>query len=395
MARLRILLHSANTLQLVCRVANMVTARLIHATLIHASGRLDYPDRRRDQSPQSGVAGTFHASTFGPSDEDRSRAAEGLPNSVIAEALSTDRECVGRWRKRFAEQRLEGIERDAPRAGRKKSIPATKVRKVIRLATTETPSNATHWSTRSLARAVGISFKSVHRILQSQELKPHLVHRFKVSNDPLFVEKVTDIIGLYLNPPEKALVLCADEKSQIQALDRTQRPLPLKRGRAKTATHDYRRNGTTTLFAAIELLTGNIVSQCMPRHRHQEWLKFLRQIDDEMPPEYDLHLIVDNYATHKHPAVTKWLTKHPRFHMHFTPTSASWLNLIERFFGELTDKRIRRGTFNNVADLIKAIDDYIANHNEFPATFIWTAKVADVLSKVARARKILNKTASE
>jgi Integrase core domain. len=323
------------------------------------------------------------------------RAAEGLSNSAIAETLGTDRECVGRWRKRFSDQRLEGIKRDAPRAGRKKSIPAATVQKVIRLATTAKPSNATHWSTRSLARAVGISFKSVHRILQSQELKPHLVHRFKLSNDPHFADKVTDIIGLYLNPPEQALVLCADEKSQIQALDRTQRPLPLKRGRAKTATHDYRRNGTTTLFAAIELLTGNVVSQCMPRHRHQEWLKFLKQIDAEMSREYDLHLIVDNYATHKHPAVKRWLAKHPRFHMHFTPTSASWLNLIERFFGELTDKRIRRGTFRNVPELIKAIDDYITHHNEFPSTFVWTAKVADVLSKVARARKVLDKTASK
>lgn len=323
------------------------------------------------------------------------RAEEGMSNAAIAEELGTDRECVGRWRKRFAEKRVAGIERDAPRPGRKQSIPVATVKKVIHLVTSKTPPNATHWSTRSLARAVGISFKSVHRILQSQELKPHRVRTFKVSNDPHFVEKVTDIIGLYLNPPEHALVLCADEKSQIQALDRTQRPLPLKKGRAKTATHDYRRHGTTTLFAAIELLTGNVVGQCLPRHRHQEWLKFLERIDEEMPAELDLHLIVDNYATHKHPAVKDWLAKHPRFHMHFTPTSASWLNLIERFFGELTDKRIRRGTFLSVPDLIKAIDDYIAHHNDFPSTFTWTAKVDAVLSKVARARKILNKTASE
>jgi transposase len=323
------------------------------------------------------------------------RAAEGMTNAAIAAELDTDRECVGRWRNRFVEQRLSGIERDAPRAGRKKSIPAATVRKVIRLATTATPKNATHWSTRSLAQAAGISFKSVHRILQSQELKPHLVKTFKVSNDPRFVEKVSDIIGLYLNPPEHALVLCADEKSQIQALDRTQRPLPLKKGHAQTATHDYRRNGTTTLFAAIELLTGNVVGQCMPRHRHQEWLKFLRLIDAQMPAGYDLHLIVDNYATHKHPKVKDWLAKHPRFHMHFTPTSASWLNLIERFFGQLTDKRIRRGTFHSVPDLIKTIDDYIAHHNDFPSSFTWTAKVDDVLSKVARARRVLDKSPSE
>lgn len=322
-------------------------------------------------------------------------AAEGMSNAAIAEKLGTDRECVGRWRKRFADERIPGIERDAPRPGRKRSIPAATVKKVIHLVTSKTPSNATHWSTRSLARVVGISFKSVHRILQSQELKPHRVRTFKVSNDPLFIEKVTDIVGLYLNPPEQALVLCADEKSQIQALDRTQRPLPLKKGHAKTATHDYRRHGTTTLFAAIELITGNVISQCMPRHRHQEWLKFLRRIDEEMPAELDLHFIVDNYATHKHPTVKKWLAKHPRFHMHFTPTSASWLNLIERFFGELTDKRIRRGTFQSVPDLIKAIEAYIAHHNNFPSTFAWTAQVDDILSKVARARKVLNKTASE
>lgn len=322
-------------------------------------------------------------------------AAEGMTNAAISEELGTDRECVGRWRKRFAEERLIGIERDAPRSGRKKSIPTATVKKVIHLVTSKTPPNATHWSTRSLARATGISFKSVHRILQSQELKPHRVRTFKVSNDPNFVEKVTDVIGLYLNPPEHALVLCADEKSQIQALDRTQRPLPLKKGRAKTATHDYRRHGTTTLFAAIEMVSGNVVSQCMPRHRHQEWLKFLKQIDEEMPQEYELHLIVDNYATHKHPAVKKWLAKHPRFHMHFTPTSASWLNLIERFFGELTNKRIRRGTFRSVPELIHAIEDYIAHHNNFPFTFTWTAKVDDVLGKVARARKALDKMASE
>lgn len=323
------------------------------------------------------------------------RAAQGMSNLAIAEELGTDRECVGRWRKRFSEKRIAGIVQDAPRSGRKKSIPAAKVKKVIHLVTSEAPPNATHWSTRSLARVVGISFKSVHRILQSQELKPHRLRTFKVSNDPHFIEKVTDIVGLYLNPPEHALVLCADEKSQIQALDRTQRPLPLKKGQAKTATHDYRRHGTTTLFAAIELITGNVVSQCLPRHRHQEWLKFLRQIDEEMPAELDLHLIVDNYATHKHPSVKKWLAKHPRFHMHFTPTSASWLNLIERFFGELTDKRIRRGTFRSVPELIKAIEDYIAHHNDFPSTFTWMAKVDDILSKVARARKALDKTASE
>jgi len=321
-------------------------------------------------------------------------AARGMTNAAIAAALGSDRECVGRWRKRFAEKRLAGIERDAPRPGRKKSISAATVRKVIRLVTTTTPPNRTHWTTRSLARATGISFKSVHRILQSQQLQPHRVRKFKLSNDPRFVEKVTDIIGLYLNPPEHALVLCVDEKSQIQALDRTQRPLPLKKGHAKTATHDYRRHGTTTLFAAIELLTGTVIGECMPRHRHQEWLKFLKRIDEEMPPEYELHLIVDNYATHKHRTVKRWLEKHPRFHMHFTPTSSSWLNLIERFFAELTNHRIRRGTFRSVPELIAAIESYIQQHNDYPRTFTWSAKVDDVLAKVERARKVLDTTAS-
>lgn len=323
------------------------------------------------------------------------RAAEGMSNAAIAKELDTDRECVGRWRSRFAETRLAGIERDAPRAGRKKSLSTAAVRKVIRLVTTETPVHATHWSTRSLAKATGVSFKSVHRILQANGLKPHLVRTFKVSNDPQFIEKVTDIVGLYLNPPAQALVLCADEKSQIQALDRTQLPLPLTRGRAASRTHDYRRHGTTTLFAAIEVLSGQVVSRCMARHRHQEWLKFLRLLHEQMPAEFDLHLIVDNYATHKHPAVRRWLARHPRFHIHFTPTSSSWLNLIERFFAELTSKRIRRGTFRSVAELEKAIPDWIEHHNEYPSAFTWTAKVDDVLTKVDRARRTLQRTAAQ
>ena len=234
----------------------------------------------------------------------------------------------------------------------------------------------------------------VQRVWAAAGLKPHRVKTFKVSNDPHFVEKLLDVVGLYLNPPEHALVLCADEKSQIQALDRTQPGLPLKKGRCSTMTHDYKRNGTTTLFAALEVLTGKLIGTCLPKHRHQEWLRFLRLIDRQTPPELDLHLIVDNYATHKHPAVQAWLLRHPRFHLHFTPTSSSWLNLVERWFRELTTKRLRRGVFKSVADLIAAIEVYIAHHNRHPRSFVWTAKVDAIVAKVERARTVLLKRAS-
>jgi transposase len=229
----------------------------------------------------------------------------------------------GRWRSRFSKLGLAGIEKDAPRSGRKPSIPRSTVEEIVRLTTSSKPKNATHWSTRSMARASGVSAKTVHRVWQANELKPHLSRTFKVSNDPHFLEKLTDVVALYLDPPEHALVLCADEKSQIQALDRTQPGLPIKKGRCGTMTHDYKRNGTTTLFAAIELLSGTVIGECMPRHRHQEWIKFLRAIDEQTPAHLALHLIVDNYATHKHPKVQAWLRRHSRFHIHFTPTSAS------------------------------------------------------------------------
>jgi transposase len=245
-----------------------------------------------------------------------------------------------------------------------------------------------------LAQVVGVSPKTVHRVWQAHGLKPHRVRPFKVSRDRRFLEKLTDVVGLYLHPPDKALVLCADEKSQIQALDRTQPGLPLKKGRCGTMTHDYKRNGTTTLFAALELLSGKLIGTCLPRHRHQEWLRFLRLIDRQTPPELDLHLIVDNYATHKHPAVQHWLARHPRFHLHFTPTSSSWLNLVERWFRELTTKRLRRGVFKSVPDLIAAIEAFIAHHNRSPRSFTWTAKVEDILVKVERARTVLHKMAS-
>jgi transposase len=322
-------------------------------------------------------------------------AAEGLENQEIAIKLGTDRESVGRWRSRFAKLGLAGIEKDAPRSGRKPSIPRSTVEEIVRLTTSSKPKNATHWSTRSMARASGVSAKTVHRVWQANELKPHLSRTFKVSNDPRFLEKLTDVVALYLDPPEHALVLCADEKSQIQALDRTQPGLPIKKGRCGTMTHDYKRNGTTTLFAAIELLSGTVIGECMPRHRHQEWIKFLRAIDEQTPAHLALHLIVDNYATHKHPKVQAWLRRHDRFHIHFTPTSASWLNLIERFFRDLTDREIRRGTFLNVEALIDVITNYIGHHNSEPKSFKWTATADQIFEKVTRAKLRLQKTASE
>ena len=241
-----------------------------------------------------------------------------------------------------------------------------------------------------MAEAAGVSAASVGRIWRAHGLKPHLERTFKVSNDPFFAEKLEAIVGLYLSPPEHAIVLCADEKSQIQALDRTQPGLPLKKGRCGTMTHDYKRNGTATLFAALDTLDGTVISMCDDRHRHQEWLKFLRVIDQVTPPGKDLHLIVDNYATHKHPKVMRWLARHPRFHIHFTPTSASWLNTVERFFRDLTQNRLRRGVFQNVEQLIMALGEYIDKHNRNPKPFIWTAKASDILDKVKRAHRALD-----
>ncbi len=322
-------------------------------------------------------------------------AAEGKQNKDIASELAVDRSIVGRWRSRFAQHGVAGIEKDAPRGGRKPTQRNKLTRLIIKKTTKETPPNATHWSTRSLAKTLGTSQSMVHRVWKANGLKPHLSRTFKVSNDPHFVEKLIDVVGLYLNPPEHALVLCADEKSQIQALDRTQPGLPLKKGRCGTMTHDYKRNGTTTLFAALDVAEGRLIGQCMNRHRHQEWIKFLKLIDTETPKELDLHMIVDNYATHKHPKVKSWLKRNPRFHMHFTPTASSWLNLVERWFREITDKRIRRGTFNNVKQLQQAITDYIDEHNEEPKAFKWTAKAETILKKVRRARAVLDKSQTE
>ena len=318
-------------------------------------------------------------------------ASEGKENREIAEELDIERTIVGRWRGRFAAQGLAGIEKDAPRGGRLPSKRQQVAPRIVEVTTQQTPAAATHWTTNTLARHLGVSQSMVSRVWRAHGLKPHLSRTFKVSNDPRFVEKLTDVVGLYLDPPDRALVLSCDEKSQIQALDRTQKGLPLKKGRCGTMTHDYKRNGTTTLFAALSMLDGRVISRCDARHRHQEWLKFLKQIDSETPPELDLHLIVDNYATHKHPRVQSWLKKHPRFHMHFTPTSSSWLNLVERWFRDLTDKRIRRGVFNSVAELIAAINAYVEHHNNHPKPFVWTAKAEDIIAKYRRAKAVLDK----
>src|SRR3954453_2635271 len=322
-------------------------------------------------------------------------AADGKENKDIAAELNTSRGAVARWRDRFAESGIAGLEKDAPRGGRPPKARDDLVRRIIGMRTRQKPANATHWSTRSLAEALGTNRSLVNRVWRAHGLKPHLCRTFKVSNDPRFAEKLIDVVGLYLDPPEHALVLCVDEKSQIQALDRTQKSLPIYPGRRATMTHDSKRNGTTTLFAALDMLEGRLIGQCMPRHRHQEFIRFLKQIDAETPPELDLHLIVDNYATHKHPKVKSWLKRNKRFHLHFIPTSSSWLNMVERWFREITDKRIRRGVFKSVAQLIEAIRAYIEAHNESPRPFVWTAKAEDILEKVRRARAVLDKIASE
>ena len=316
-------------------------------------------------------------------------AAGGVQSQDIARELGVSRPTVQLWRERFLALRLEGLEKDAPRPGRIPSIPEKKIRAVIEATLHTTPPNATHWSTRSMAKAQGLSQATVRRIWKQHHLKPHLVKTFKLSRDKHFVDKLYDVVGLYLNPPDKSLVLCVDEKSQIQALDRTQPGLPLKKGRCGTMTHDYKRNGTTTLFAALSMLDGKVIGDCMPRHRHQEFIRFLKKIEAETPPEVDLHLIVDNYGTHKHPRVKSWLRRHPRFHLHFIPTSSSWLNLVERWFREITDKRLRRGSFRSVPELITAIKNYLDGHNQNPRVFVWTASVERIMAKVAKCKEAL------
>jgi transposase len=322
-------------------------------------------------------------------------AASGWLNHEIAEEVGLNRRMVSKWRSRFAELRLTGIEKDAPRPGRPSPQRAALTRKILEATTQRKPEHATHWSTRSLAEELGVSHARVQRVWKAHGLKPHRVRSFKVSNDPHFAEKLIDVVGLYLNPPEQAIVLCVDEKSQIQALDRTQKGLPMHAGRLGTMTHDYKRHGTTTLFAALNVAEGIVIDKCMERHRHQEWLKFLKEIDARTPEDVDLHLIADNYATHKHPKVKRWLARHPRFHMHFTPTSSSWLNLVERFFADLTTRRLRRGTHRSVKKLIAAITAYVEDHNNHAQGYRWTAKAEDILAKVRRARATLDKVTSD
>ena len=318
-------------------------------------------------------------------------AASGKRNDQIAKKLRITRQKVARWRGRFLQFGRVGIESDEPGRGRKHTYTPETRRLIVRMTTQETPKAATHWSRQTMAKELGVSPSTIGRVWREHGLKPHLARTFKVSNDPRFAEKVEDVVGLYLNAPEHAIVLCCDEKSQVQALDRTQPGLPLKKGRAGTMTHDYVRHGTTTLFAALNVADGKIIGQCQNRHRHQEWLQFLKLIDQQTPADREVHLILDNYATHKHAAVKRWLAKHPRFHPHFTPTGASWLNMVERFFREVTEKRLRRGVFHSVPDLVSALEEYLAHYNENPTPFAWTAKANDILKKVERARKNLPK----
>jgi len=320
------------------------------------------------------------------------QAAEGVSNSEIARETGLSRPTVIAVRERFADDGPGGLAAVKPGRGRKPQIAPEKVAEIVHATLHEKPPGETHWSCRSMAKAKDVSPATVQRIWDAHNLKPWRVDTFKLSNDKRFLEKLTDVVGLYLDPPERAIVLCVDEKSQIQALDRTQPSLPMKPGRAGTMTHDYKRHGTTTLFAALSMLDGSVVGQCLPRHRHQEFLKFLRTLDREFPADLDLHLILDNYRTHKHPNVEAWLAKHPRFHLHFIPTSSSWLNLIERWFRELTNKRIRRGVFHSVPDLIAAIETYLAAHNQDPTPFVWTAEIDTIMEKISRARAALQTT---
>ena len=321
-------------------------------------------------------------------------AADGLENKEIARRLGQDKMKVGRWRARYAKGGLEAILKDKTRPGSIPGLSAAMKSRIIRLTVNEKPVGATQWSRTSMAGKVGVSPSSVGRVWAAAGLKPHRVKTFKLSNDKHFEEKLEDIVGLYLNPPEHALVFSCDEKSQIQALDRTQPGLPLKKGRCQTLTHDYKRNGTTSLFAAMNVADGKIIGTCMNKHRHQEWLRFLNLVRKSTPGKREVHLICDNYATHKHDKVKAWQRRHPRFHFHFTPTSASWLNMVERFFRNLTVNSLRRGVFRSVAELIAAIQEHVAAHNANPAPFVWTAKASDILAKVKRARRNLHKMQS-
>jgi len=309
--------------------------------------------------------------------------AEGKENRQVARELRITDQTVCKWRERFRANGLEGLA-DEPRPGAPRKISDAQVEALITRTLESTPAQGTHWSTRTIAQATGMSQSAISRIWRAFSLQPHRVETFKLSTDPFFIEKVRDIVGLYVNPPERALVLCVDEKSQVQALDRTRPVLPLRPGVPARQTHDYIRNGTTSLFAALDVATGKVIGSCHRRHRHQEFLRFLERIDEAVPEHLDIHLVMDNYGTHKMPKVKRWFARRPRYHVHFTPTSASWLNQIERFFGLLTDRRIRRGTFGSVRELEAAIRDYLAHHNQSPKPFTWTATADSILKKIAR-----------
>lgn len=313
-------------------------------------------------------------------------ALTGKQNQEIARNLGVSRPTVNLWRKRVRDSGIGELWEIASGRGRKPQYDQTKRDAIINSTLQTKPEGMTHWSCRLMAEEQGVSKDTVNRLWQLHNLKPHLSRTFKLSRDVKFLEKLTDVVGLYLNPPQKAVVLCLDEKSQIQALDRTQPGLPLKKGRCGTMTHDYKRNGTTTLFAALNPLDGKVIGECHPRHRHQEWLKFLRRLDREFPGEHELHLVMDNYGTHKEPHVQAWLKKHPRFICHFVPTSSSWLNLVERWFEELSQKAIRRGSFASVPDLVHAIDHFLEAWNAKPKPFVWTATVEEIIRKIERAR---------
>jgi transposase len=316
-------------------------------------------------------------------------AADGIANKVLARQLATSLPTVLLWRGRYLREGLPGILEDRPRSGRPREITPEQEALVVEKTLRTTPNNATHWSVRLMARAQGMSPATVQRIWSKHHLQPHRVESFKFSTDPEFVTKVRDIVGLYLNPPDKAIVLSVDEKSQIQALDRTQPILPLRPGVPERQTHDYERHGTTTLFAALDVAAGKIIGQCQPRHRHQEFLRFLKTVDAAMAPDVPVHLILDNYSTHKHPAVKAWFADHPRYHVHFTPTSASWLNQVERWFAEITRKRIRRGSFRSLHELERAIRDYIRANNKAPQPFQWVATANKIIKKVRKYKRTL------
>lgn len=317
-------------------------------------------------------------------------AADGIANSVIALKHGVTPVTVRAWRAAFTEQGLADWGKVASGRGRKPSISEEKTALIVELTTTCRPEGHTHWSCRTMAERVGVSPATVQRIWSELGLRPHRVDNFKVSNDPHFQDKLIDVVGLYLNPPARAVVLCMDEKSQIQALDRTQASLPMTKGRAGTMTHDYKRHGTTTLFAALDVVSGKVIGECLPRHRHEEFLAFLRTIDREVPKGLGIHLILDNYSAHKHSDVDRWLNRHKRFHLHFTPTSSSWLNQVERWFRDLTDKNLRRGIFSSVPDLIASIERYLTVTNNNPKPYVWTATAESILAKVHRARATLD-----